>query len=176
MTEVPSDGLKDGAKRAAGNNAAWHIPSLDGIRALSFLMVFVAHAGLDAVVPGGFGVTVFFFLSGYLITTLLRVEYDQFGTVSLKNFYLRRILRIWPAFYLVLLLAVALTMLGLVEGSLRVAPLAAQALNVGNYWIIYHGVFGLPAGTGVYWSLAVEARSTPCESAQTKLPSFTAFA
>ena len=48
------------------------IPSLDGIRALSFLVVFVAHAGLERYVPGGFGVTVFFFLSGYLITTLLR--------------------------------------------------------------------------------------------------------
>src|SRR6185436_7918446 len=40
----------------------FHIPSLDGIRAISFLVVFVAHAGYGHVIPGGFGVTVFFFL------------------------------------------------------------------------------------------------------------------
>jgi len=67
----------------------FHIPSLDGIRALSFLVVFAAHAGLDRVVPGGFGVTVFFFLSGYLITTLLRKEHDERGTVSLRRFAAR---------------------------------------------------------------------------------------
>lgn len=44
---------------------AGHIPSLDGIRALSFLLVFLSHAGLGDLVPGGFGVTVFFFLSGF---------------------------------------------------------------------------------------------------------------
>jgi peptidoglycan/LPS O-acetylase OafA/YrhL len=46
-----------------------HIPSLDGIRAISFLLVFVAHAGLEGVAPGGLGVTIFFFLSGLLITS-----------------------------------------------------------------------------------------------------------
>ena len=51
-----------------------HIPSLDGLRAVSFLIVFAAHAGLNTIVPGGFGVTVFFYLSGFLITTLIRVE------------------------------------------------------------------------------------------------------
>src|ERR1700733_3673943 len=77
---------------------ALHIPSLDGLRTLSFLIVFTAHAGLDRIVPGGFGVTVFFFLSGYLITTLMRVEAETSGHVSLKHFYLRRALRILPPF------------------------------------------------------------------------------
>jgi peptidoglycan/LPS O-acetylase OafA/YrhL len=58
--------------------------------------VFVSHAGLDFVVPGAFGVTVFFFLSGYLITTLMRVEAAKTGRVNLKDFYLRRALRILP--------------------------------------------------------------------------------
>jgi peptidoglycan/LPS O-acetylase OafA/YrhL len=53
-----------------------HIPSLDGIRAISVLLVFFAHAGLERIVPGGFGVTIFFFLSGFLITTLLREEFE----------------------------------------------------------------------------------------------------
>jgi hypothetical protein len=51
-----------------------YIPGLDGIRAIAFLLVFAAHAGLDKWIPGGLGVTFFFFLSGYLITTLLRRE------------------------------------------------------------------------------------------------------
>ena len=134
----------------------FHIPSLDGIRALSFLVVFAAHAGLDRVVPGGFGVTVFFFLSGYLITTLLRKEHDERGTVSLRRFYLRRALRILPPFYLVLGLAALAAQVGLTAGGLEPRALAAQALHLANYWILRHGYDGQPAGTGVYWSLAVE--------------------
>ena len=120
------------------------------------MVVFVAHAGLDRFVPGGFGVTVFFFLSGYLITTLLRKEHDGRGTVSLRQFYLRRALRILPPFYLVLALAVLAAELGLIAGGVRAGAVAAQALHLANYWIVRHGYEGQPAGTGVYWSLAVE--------------------
>ena len=52
-----------------------NIPSLDGIRALAVLMVFFAHSGLDKIIPGGLGVTIFFVLSGYLITTLMRLRF-----------------------------------------------------------------------------------------------------
>ena len=55
----------------------FYIPSLDGVRALAFLIVFVSHAGLKDLVPGGFGVTIFFVLSGYLITTLLSLEFRR---------------------------------------------------------------------------------------------------
>lgn len=141
----------------AGSRAeAFHVPSLDGIRALSFLLVFAAHAGLERLVPGGFGVTVFFFLSGYLITTLLRVEQDARGRVSLGQFYLRRALRILPPFYLVLGLAALAAWTGLLAGGLEAWACAAQALHVANYWIIGHGYDGQPRGTAVYWSLAVE--------------------
>src|SRR5262245_13615593 len=70
-----------------------HIPSLDGLRALSFLIVFMAHSGVGIVlaVPGGFGVTVFFFLSGFLITTLMRVEHETTGRVNVRFFYIRRV-------------------------------------------------------------------------------------
>ncbi len=136
--------------------SAGHIPSLDGLRAISFLLVFVAHAGLDDTVPGGFGVTIFFFLSGFLITTLMRTEYARHGTVNLRHFWLRRVLRILPPFYLVLFCAIAAALLFDPPGSLRAAPVAAQLLHVTNYWIIFHGFAGQPVGTGVYWSLAVE--------------------
>jgi hypothetical protein len=77
-----------------------HLPSLNGIRTVAFALVFLGHAGLNKIVPAAFGVTLFFFLSGYLITALLRLELEKTGTVSLKNFYLRRMMRILPPFYL----------------------------------------------------------------------------
>lgn len=134
-----------------------HIPSLDGLRAMSFLLVFVAHAGLEDRVPGGFGVTTFFFLSGYLITSLMRSEFDRHQSVNLKHFWLRRALRILPPFYLVLGVGVIAALIYAPAG-LTLAGVSAQALHVTNYWIIYHGYSGFPsgAGTGVYWSLAVE--------------------
>jgi peptidoglycan/LPS O-acetylase OafA/YrhL len=131
------------------------IPSLDGIRAISFMLVFLAHAGASTI-PGGFGVTVFFFLSGYLITTLLRREAESTKRVSLKLFYLRRALRILPPFYLVLTLALVLTLLGVLPGPYSVPALVAQALHYSNFYVVQHGWGGLLAGTGVYWSLAVE--------------------
>lgn len=143
--------------RVTENRAApLHIPSLDGIRAVAFLIVFVGHAGLADRVPGGFGVTAFFFLSGYLITTLMRMEREKHGRVSLKQFYLRRALRILPPFYLVLLLATVASATGVLPGGVSRGAVAALALHAGNYWVILNGYAGPPAGTGVYWSLAVE--------------------
>jgi peptidoglycan/LPS O-acetylase OafA/YrhL len=136
-------------------HASFHIPSLDGIRACSFMLVFMAHVGVP-LIPGGFGVTVFFFLSGYLITTLLRKEAELTHRVSLRLFYLRRVLRILPPFYLVLSLALALTLLGVLPGPFYPRTLVAQALHYSNFHVIRHGWEGLLAGTGVYWSLAVE--------------------
>jgi peptidoglycan/LPS O-acetylase OafA/YrhL len=135
---------------------ALHIPSLDGLRALSFLLVFAAHAGLANIVPGGFGVTVFFFLSGFLITTLMRVEHETTGTVSIRAFYIRRALRILPPFYLILAVACALTLAHVLPGELQLKVVLAQALHVSNYWFISFGSDGAPAGTVPYWSLAVE--------------------
>ena len=109
-------------------------------------------------IPGGFGVTTFFFLSGFLITSLMRLE-ARSGSVSLRHFYLRRIFRILPPFYIVLVLATVLALLGVVPadgGSLEARPLLALALHYGNYWFVFHGSDGVPAGTPVYWSLAVE--------------------
>jgi peptidoglycan/LPS O-acetylase OafA/YrhL len=133
-----------------------HIPTLDGIRAVSFAIVFLAHAGLGSQIPGGFGVTVFFFLSGYLIATLLRQEIETTGTVHFRNFYLRRVLRILPPFYLTLAAAVCLTLLGILPGRLQLMPTLSQFLHFANYWQVWRGGDGQPAGTAVYWSLAVE--------------------
>ena len=143
------------AKRPA--KEGFQIPSLDGIRAASFMVVFASHAGLQRVLPAHFGLTLFFFLSGYLITTLLRMEYEKTGDISIRQFYLRRVLRIFPPFYLVLALTAALTALGLLGSALSAPALIAQASHLTNYYIIRHGWWvGMPPGTSVYWSLAVE--------------------
>src|SRR5215467_9759259 len=93
--------MKQKTAAASPGKVGFYIPSLDGLRGIALLLVFIAHAGLDKVVPGGFGVTVFFFLSGYLITSLLRLEADhKSGHISLADFYLRRVFRIWPLMYI----------------------------------------------------------------------------
>jgi peptidoglycan/LPS O-acetylase OafA/YrhL len=135
---------------------AFHIPSLDGIRALSFLLVFVSHAGLGHIIPGGFGVTIFFFLSGYLITTLLRMEYEKTQTIDFRAFYLRRTLRIFPPFYVVLIVASLLTWAGILQGSLSLSAVLAQFAYLSNYFVIFNGFDGAAPGTGIFWSLAVE--------------------
>jgi peptidoglycan/LPS O-acetylase OafA/YrhL len=148
------------AATAAGRSSreALYIPSLDGIRAAAVLLVFAAHAGLKDRIPGNFGVTVFFFLSGYLITTLLRAEHQRNGRISLASFYGRRTLRIFPPLYVVLALATLLTLLGALPGpAIRLDALGAQVLYLTNYYIIQHGWWdGRAPGTWIFWSLSVE--------------------
>lgn len=133
----------------------FNIPSLDGIRAVSIVIVFLSHAGLYKVIPGLFGVTVFFFLSGYLITTLLRIEYVRSGTISLRDFYIRRALRIFPPFYFVLFGTLILTALQILPGDIDWIVIGTQAMHMANYQEIF-GVGTRLVGTEVLWSLAVE--------------------
>ena len=71
--------------------------------------------------------------------------------------YMRRVLRILPPFYLVLSVAVALTLLHALKGSLLLPAVLAQALHYCNYWGAFHGIRRfIPDGTAVYWSLAIE--------------------
>jgi peptidoglycan/LPS O-acetylase OafA/YrhL len=101
------------------------IPGLDGLRAIAIVLVLLAHASNTTGFPaskstialfqnGAIGVDVFFVLSGFLITVLLSRELDRTNTVSLKKFYLRRVLRIIPAYAAFLLVVFDLTLLGLV--------------------------------------------------------------
>lgn len=138
----------------------FYIPSLDGIRAIAFLIVFLSHAGLKFV-PGGFGVTVFFFLSGYLITTLLRREHDRSSKIDFKKFYMRRLLRIWPPFYVVLFLAVIVSFLvgtysNAESSGHYLQAFLSQFFHFSNYYNIEYGNQYMALGTEVYWSLAVE--------------------
>ena len=93
-----------------------YFPNLNGVRFIAALMVVIQHTE-EAKIKIGFptsfseeselgqiGVTLFFVLSGFLITYLLQSEKQSSGTISLRNFYTRRILRIWPLYFLIVLL------------------------------------------------------------------------
>jgi peptidoglycan/LPS O-acetylase OafA/YrhL len=132
------------------------IPSLDGIRAISVLLVVMAHASFDAV-PGGLGVTIFFFLSGYLISTLMLTEHENTGGIDIPKFYARRIFRLMPPLLITLAIAYALTLAGLLGGGITLAGVAAQLLYFANYYFLFFDPGNtIPSGTGILWSLAVE--------------------
>jgi peptidoglycan/LPS O-acetylase OafA/YrhL len=131
------------------------VRELDGIRACAILLVFVSHLGtMGRLVPGGLGVTLFFFLSGFLITSLLRAEAATTGRIDLGQFYARRTLRIFPPLYITLAFSGVLVALGLVARDPDWPSVTAQLLFVSNYarwWGWEQGLPGPPL-----WSLAVE--------------------
>lgn len=138
------------------------IPSLDGLRAISIALVLVEHLSgspyfpaLAAWLPfGGFGnlgnlgVRAFFVISGFLITTLLIEEQRKNGCISLPMFYLRRTLRIFPAFYVFLLAMGILAAAGII--SLR----PGDMLHAATYTTNYH--YDRTWWLGHIWSLSVE--------------------
>ncbi|GAA1944229.1 acyltransferase [Microbacterium deminutum] len=135
----------------------FEIPSLNGIRALAILLVVWGHAELPyRLIRESTGVTIFFFLSGYLITTLLRREYDAMDRISIKDFYLRRFFRIFPPLYLVLIVAVALSLAGAIANRMTALGAVSTFTFWTNYYIIWAGRAGLPGGMNALWSLAVE--------------------
>jgi len=130
------------------------IPSLDGLRGVSFLIVFLAHAGLEWIIPGRVGVNVFFLLSGYLITTLMIRERQKTGWISLKLFYSRRTLRIFPPMYAIMIATLLYLWLVHHMQGITIAGVCSQAFYYQNYW--FHNGKGIIPGLGVLWSLAVE--------------------
>jgi peptidoglycan/LPS O-acetylase OafA/YrhL len=140
----------DTAQEAAPER--FHIPSLDGIRALAFCLVFVAHAWGAPL--GMFGVTTFFFLSGFLITTLMRREQELSGSISLRNFYMRRSLRIFPPLYLTIGFILVLVVTRVLNEQVDSGSFFAASTFITNYWIIFKGLGN--SGLGPLWSLAVE--------------------
>jgi len=133
------------------------IPSLDGLRAISISIVLVSHAGFGSIVPGGLGVTIFFFLSGYLITTLLMNERERSGRIDIGKFYLRRVFRLFPPLLVTLVIAYSLVILGVLAGGISWAGVLAQLVYFANYYSLFFDPGNTTAaGTGILWSLAVE--------------------
>ncbi|MCR0982328.1 acyltransferase family protein [Roseomonas populi] len=135
-----------------------YIPELDGLRAVSILLVVVSHAGLGGIVPGGFGVTLFFGISGFIITRLLLAEWAATGRIDFGAFYLRRAVRLYPA----LLAFIALSCLALLWFRVPLHPgeLVSALFYGANYYRVWIGfstvVPSIPSPFGVLWSLAIE--------------------
>ena len=139
-----------------------YVPSLDGLRAFAVLSVIAYHMKATWATGGLLGVTMFFVLSGYLITGLLLKEYDERGTISLKNFWVRRVRRIIPAvLFAVLGTAFLCTLFDHALLTKMRPDVIPTLLFVNNWWQIFHNVsyfaaLGEPSPLTHYWSLAIE--------------------
>ncbi len=137
---------------------AGYMPGLDGVRAISILIVLIAHLGLGDIVPGGLGVTVFFFASGFLITRILVGEQNRAdGRIDLKGFYIRRFLRLMPALYV--FIPISMLLMAPFGGKPLLPHIAAASLYLVNYYDVLDTFFGWPERSvpwGHLWSLAVE--------------------
>ncbi len=122
------------------------------------LIVVLSHSGFGAIVPGGLGVTIFFFLSGYLITTLLIVELGTHSKIDIPQFYLRRAYRLLPPLVVTLAVAYGLVFAHVITCKFSVFALASQLFYFANYYGLFFdpGSTTTPPGTGILWSLAVE--------------------
>jgi peptidoglycan/LPS O-acetylase OafA/YrhL len=130
-----------------------HRPALDGVRGVAILMVLIDHLALRGVTSaGGVGVTMFFTLSGFLITSLMLEEHDAMGRVSLRAFYRRRVLRLLPAL-LVFLQAMLIAWRFIGPGAATPVDVLLALSYFGN-WFSAAG-FDLH-GVAHTWSLAVE--------------------
>jgi peptidoglycan/LPS O-acetylase OafA/YrhL len=144
--------------------SASYVPALDGLRAVSIALVVIGHSGFERKVPAGFGVTLFFFISGFLIARLLLMELRRDGGIDLPRFYFMRFLRLMPALYLYVAVAgCAFAVVGF-----AISPLHYSAALF--YWANYFGVYFSNVYNGfaapphvdmqnpftVLWSLAVE--------------------
>jgi peptidoglycan/LPS O-acetylase OafA/YrhL len=130
-----------------------NIPGLDGVRAISILIVMLSHSGLENVFPGVFGVTIFFFLSGFLITNLLLDEYSRSGTIHIGNFYVRRFLRLYPT--LVAYVASVVVVLALVGKSVDGIGIAGALFYFANYLYAFASPHLDDIGVHL-WSLSIE--------------------
>lgn len=141
-----------------------YIKELDGIRAIAVIMVLAYHLKLALFKSGFLGVTVFFVLSGYLITGILISEVEEEGTIDLKNFWLRRIRRLVPA---VMSMAVVIIFVSAVVNRIIFTKCCkdflASVLGFNNWWQIFNKISyfeaaGVPSPFTHCWSLAIETQ------------------
>lgn len=146
------------------NTNVRYMAGLDGLRAIAVLAVIGYHLNLSFMQGGFLGVSIFFVLSGYLITNIISSEWERSGKVDLKNFWLRRMRRLFPALFIMVVLVVCYVTL---FDSGRLTSIKGDAITsilyINNWWLIFHKVsyfakFGPPSTFGNLWSLAVEGQ------------------
>ncbi|MEM9463890.1 MAG: acyltransferase family protein [Actinomycetota bacterium] len=153
---------RDVLRRPTGSGRVAHVAALDGVRGLAVLAVVVYHLDPD-VLPGGFlGVSLFFTLSGFLITNLLVAEWRETGTIDVGSFWSRRFRRLLPASLAGIALVVVLSPAWTASQLADLPGDVAGALGyVANWRFIaggdrYGAGFEAPSPLLHYWSLAIE--------------------
>ncbi len=143
-------------------------PEVDGLRTIAVLAVLIYHASFTvagrSLLPGGFlGVDVFFVISGYLITSLIRAEYESCGSFSYRNFYERRARRLLPALLIVIVASLPAAWLLLLPSQIidfSKSVLASVAFGSNVYWHVTMQQYGAESALIKpflhTWSLAVE--------------------
>lgn len=129
-----------------------YTPALDGLRAISIALVVISHDSLERYIPGGLGVTIFFAISGFLLTGQMADEISATKSLDIGRFYLRRVLRLAPT------LLFYIAAISIVMGALGQWPSPLELFTAlaywANYYAIYHGYHF--AAFHILWSLAVE--------------------
>ena len=139
-----------------------YIPALDGLRTLAVVAVVLYHLNLTWAQGGLLGVTIFFVLSGYLITRLLLNEIAKTGRIDLKSFWIRRIRRLFPAVVTVVVVTCALcTVFNHVMLTKMRPDILPSLLFFNNWWQImqdvsYFNALGDPSPLTHFWSIAIE--------------------
>ena len=158
----------DGARPSAADQQtparpkSRYIPALDGLRTLAVVAVVLYHLNLTWAQGGLLGVTIFFVLSGYLITRLLLNEVAKTGRIDLKSFWIRRIRRLFPAVVTVVVVTCALcTIFNHVMLTKMRPDILPSLLFFNNWWqiaqdISYFNALGDPSPLTHFWSLAIE--------------------
>ena len=150
--EAITAGARLGVSGLVHNRRVKYNPALDAIRAVAVIAVVAFHSGVPLATGGFIGVDIFFVLSGYLITTLVRAEIRQTGTLALGRFYWRRALRLWPPL-LLMLGAYAV----IVPAVFPDTPVVRDVLITGVYFSDYsRALWGWPDLLNHTWSLSVE--------------------
>ncbi len=139
-----------------------YIPALDGLRTFAVAAVVIYHLDLPWAQGGLLGVTMFFVLSGYLITRLLLNELQQTKTIDLKGFWVRRIRRLMPACVAVVLVTIVLCAIFNHVMLTKMRPQILPSLFFFNNWFqifqntSYFAAVGDPSPLTHFWSLAIE--------------------
>lgn len=145
-----------------------HFESFDALRFFSFLIVFFSHLPYSKInglhflkLEGTIGVNFFFILSGFLITYILLFEKKIQGSINLKHFFAKRILRIWPLYFVVILFAFSsnyiIQFLGLSSSNVGYSPnWLLSCLFLENYMVIHHHSYANISPLPVIWSLCIE--------------------
>jgi peptidoglycan/LPS O-acetylase OafA/YrhL len=153
------------------DRSRFYHPELDCLRFVAFLGIFIYHLDqqfhsvvalnsplqfmvLCMIKSGVFGVDLFFCLSSFLITMLLLREHDVRGTIDVRAFWIRRILRIWPLYYVFLLFSATISPYWLGQQAFSSVRLFHYWFFLGNWDVVWHDWHHSPVGP--LWSISIE--------------------